>query len=77
MGGVLVALVMVLLTRVDGGQVAVIPAQVTSLHAAAGSGPKVIIPGARCVVWLTDGRVLSVIEPCDMVRRMLEEAAAK
>ena len=68
------ALVMVLLTRADGGKVAVTPFQVTSLHTAAIHGPKVMNQTAGCVVWLTDGRMLSVIEPCDTVRRMLEEA---
>jgi uncharacterized cupin superfamily protein len=68
------ALVMVLLTRADGGTVAVTPGQVTSLHAAAKTGVKVANPSARCVVWLADGRVLSVIEPCDVVRKRLEEA---
>jgi hypothetical protein len=29
---------------------------------------------AHCVVWLTDGRVLSVIETCDVVRKLLDEA---
>ena len=71
------ALVMVLLTRADGGQVAVTPSQVTSLHAAVMRGPKVINQTAGCVVWLTDGRILSVIEPCGVVRRLLEEAGGK
>ena len=71
------ALVMVLLTRLDGGTVAVTPSQVTSLHETAVRGPKVISQTARCVVWLADGRVLSVIEPCGVVRRLLEEATAK
>jgi len=70
-------IIMVLLTRVDGGQVAVTPSQVTSLHAAAVRGPKVISQTAGCVVWLADGRLLSVIEPCGVVRKLLEEAAAK
>jgi len=68
------ALVMVMLTRLDGGTVAVTPSQVTSLHAAVKIGPKVMTQAAGCVVWLTDGRVLSVIEPCGVVRKLLEEA---
>lgn len=68
------ALVMVLLTRADGGPVAIIPAQVTALHGALPTGLKVANPTARCVIWLTDGRVLSVRESCGVVRRLLEEA---
>jgi hypothetical protein len=49
--------------------------QITSMHAAARVGPKIVNSGARCVIWLADGRVLSVLEPCDVVRRLLDEAA--
>jgi len=69
-------LVLVLLHRADGGAVQVAVEHITSLHAAARVGPKVVNPGARCVVWLADGRVLSVIEPCDVVRRLLDDAVA-
>jgi len=70
-------LAMVLLHRADGGEVIVHPSQVTSLHAAVRTGPKVVNQTAGCVVWLADGRILSVIEPCGAVRRLLEEAAQK
>jgi len=69
------AVALVLLHRADGGAVQVAAEQITSMHAAARGGNKVVNPGARCVIWLTDGRVLSVIEPCDVVRRLLDEAA--
>ncbi len=69
------ALSWVLLHRADGGVVAVMPSHITSMHAAATSGGnKVVNTAARCVLWLVDGKVLSVIEPCDTVRRLLEEA---
>jgi len=70
---------MVLLHRADGGEVAVAPDQVTALHGKAptSGGNKVVNPTARCGVWLADGRMLSVIEPCDVVRRLLEEAGQK
>jgi hypothetical protein len=71
------ALVLVLLTRADGGAVQVAAGQITSLHAAARVGPKVVNAGARCVIWLSDGRVLSVLEPCDVVRRLMDEADRK
>lgn len=75
---IVAALTMVSLHRTDGGVVAVTPSHVTSLHARAatgGQGNKVVAPEARCVVWLTDGKLLSVIEPCNVVRSLLEEAA--
>jgi len=68
------AVALVLLHRADGGAVQVAVGQVTSLHTAARSGPKVIASGARCVIWLADGRVLSVREPCDVVRGLLDDA---
>lgn len=70
---------MVLLHRADGGVVEVAPAHVTSLHgrAAANVKNKAVTGEARCVLWLADGKLLSVIEPCEVVRKLLEEAAAK
>jgi len=70
---------MVLLHRPDGGEVAVAPSHVTSLHAKAptAGANKLVVPEARCVVWLADGKLLSVVEPCDLVRKMLEEAGGK
>jgi hypothetical protein len=69
----LVLALMVLLHRADGGEVLVAGPQITSMHAAApGGGNKVVNSAARCVVWLTDGRVLSVIETCEVVRRLLD-----
>ena len=65
-----------LLHRADGGEVVVIPSHITSLHAKAPTGGtnKVVTPAARCVLWLADGKVLAVIEPCEEVRRLLEAA---
>lgn len=70
------ALSWVLLHRADGGVVAVMPQHITSMH---GKAPppntnKVTTAEAHCVLWLADGKILSVLEPCDVVRRMLEEA---
>lgn len=62
---------MVLLHRADGGEVILAPAQITSLHAAAKEGPRVMSQRMGCVVWLTDGRMVTVSEPCDAVRRLL------
>lgn len=68
------ALAMVLLHRADGGEVIVAGPQITSLHAAAIHGPKVMHQTAGCVVWLTDGRMLSVLETCEAVKKLMEQA---
>jgi hypothetical protein len=70
---------LVLLHRADGGEVLVSPAQVTALHAKAPTSAenKITTPAGRCAVWLADGRMLSVLETCDRVRKMLEEAGGK
>lgn len=66
-------LAMVLLHRADGGEVLVAGPQITSMHAAVTSGRNIVAsPAARCVVWLTDGRVLSVTETCEVVRTLLD-----
>ena len=68
---------MVLLHRADGGVVEVAPAHITSLHRKAPANPsnKAVTGEAKCVLWLADGKLLSVLEPCEEVRRLLEAAA--
>jgi hypothetical protein len=74
----LVLALMVLLHRADGGEVLVAGPQITSMHAAVTPGRnKLVSPAAGCALWLTDGRMLSVIETCEVVRRLLEEASPK
>jgi len=70
------ALAMVLLHRADGGEVVVVPSHVTSLHAKAPSAVtnRLVTGEARCVLWLADGKTLSVLEPCEVVRKLLEGA---
>ena len=66
---------LVLLHTVDGRVVAVNPEQVTSLQASIPDQPnKVLVETVQCVVGLTNGKFISVIEPCDAVRQMLEGA---
>jgi len=68
---------LVILHRVDGGAVVVAPEHITSMHSKAlGSARDKLITGeARCIVWLDDGKQLSVLEPCETVKQMLDEAA--
>ena len=71
----LLAAALVMLHRVDGGEVLINPDQVTSLHAKAGAPHtnKLITNEAHCALWLTDGKLVSVMESCDRVRQLLEE----
>ena len=67
----------VILHRVDGGEVVVVPSHVTSMHARAPTGGqnKLVTQEARCVLWLADGKLLSVLEPCDVVKKLMNEAS--
>lgn len=64
---------LIVLHRVDGGEVHVNPQQVTSLRATAGAF-SAGLPGAVCVVGLTDRKFVSVLETCAEVKRLLEQA---
>jgi len=67
---------LVILHRVDGGEVAVSPSHITSMHAKAPSSPqnRLVTGEARCIVWLSDGKLLSVLETCETVKQLLDAA---
>ena len=68
------AIQLIVLHQVDGREVVINPAQVTSLYAALPGRPnRLVAPGSRCVVMLTDGKHVGVIEPCAAVRRLIEK----
>ena len=69
---------MVILHRVDGGEVSVSPSHITSMHSRApASGQNKLVTGeARCIVWLSDGKLLSVLESCEAVKRLMDEASS-
>jgi hypothetical protein len=70
---VLVLAGLLVLHRSDGGEVIVAPAQVTSLRTPAGPLGG-ITPHGHCIVNLTDGRFVAVLESCREAQRRLEEA---
>jgi len=74
---VVAGLSLVILHRSDGGEVAVSPAHVTSMHAKAPTSGqnKLVVGEARCIVWLSDGKQLSVLEPCEKVKQLMNESA--
>ncbi|HJQ59434.1 MAG TPA: hypothetical protein VJ890_21180 [Vineibacter sp.] len=71
-----VALSLIILHRADGGEVIINPAQVTSLRATAGSLGR-LAPHGHCLVGLTDGKFVAVIEPCGDVKKLLEGGPAR
>lgn len=58
---------------VDGYEVAINPALVTSVIAAKGTPNKLLTDSVRCIVNLADGKIVTIAESCDVVRRRLEE----
>ena len=69
---VLMALHLLVLHRSDGGEVWVNADLVTSLRDPVGELRKLAPPGA-CIIGLSDGKFVAVIEPCKSVKRQLDE----
>ena len=64
---------LILLHSVEGHEVTISPDQVTSLRAAIPHRPnQLITEDVACLVNLTDGKFISVIESCAEVRTLLE-----
>lgn len=73
-GAIAAALQLIVLHQVDGREVIINPAQITSLHAALPGKPnRVVVPGARCLVGLVDGKFAAVLETCAAVRALIED----
>ena len=65
------ALCLIVLHRIDGGEVWVNPAQVTSLRVVEGS-LSARYGGGNCMVGLTDRKFVAVLQRCADVKRLLE-----
>ena len=76
MSALIVAMSLVILHRIDGGEVLVAPEHITSMHSKAPTSAqnKLVTQEARCIVWLADGKQLVVLEPCETVKRLMEAA---
>jgi hypothetical protein len=72
MHSLMIALALIILHRADGREVAINPPQVTSLRAPSGPLDRLAPYGAHCIVGLTDGKFIAVIETCKNVQQMLE-----
>ena len=65
---------LVLLHTVDGRETFVNPEQVVSLSShKVGEQNKVLVESVECVLGLSNGKIVSVMEPCDEVIQKLEE----
>lgn len=70
----IVAVQLITLNLVDGRTVTINPQQVTRLSEArdAGDEAKEFADGVRCVVFLTDGKFVSVVQECNAIRELME-----
>ena len=69
-----IVLRLIVLHTVDGHEVSINPKQVTSLHAAKDDqANKFYVEDVRCILGLTDGKLVTVAEHCDDVRKLLED----
>ena len=68
-----IAVQLVILHAPEGHEITIAPHQVTSLRASIPNKPNELLTGkVNCVVGLTDGKFVSVIESCAVIRRLLE-----
>ncbi|MEY9235417.1 hypothetical protein ABIF78_007740 [Bradyrhizobium japonicum] len=66
---------LIVLHTVDGREVSIAPAMVTSLMAARDDKPnELFTESARCLVNLVDGKFITVAEKCSAVRQLIEES---
>jgi uncharacterized protein YlzI (FlbEa/FlbD family) len=59
------------LQTIDGRSVFVNPAQITNMVEQTGKG--VVVGSVHCVIFLTDGKFLSVTETCESIQKRLSE----
>ena len=72
----IVASVLLLLHGPDGVEVRISPDQVTHLRSAkpgAAKNDKIFPEHVNCMVNLTDGKFVTVVETCEHVQKMLEQ----
>jgi len=72
------AAVLIILHGPDGHEIRIAPEQVTSLRAAkAGEEGKYFVDTVHCMVNLTDGKFVTVVEPCEIVQKLMREGEQK
>jgi len=70
-----IALALIVLHTVDGRGIIINPSQITSMREAHDDDDphRAFTAKVRCMVNMTDGKFVTVIEECETVRKMLEE----
>jgi len=72
------SVVLIHVTAPDGAKVHINPAFITKMYPtkeALDKGPnQMVVKGAKCVITMADTKFISVIEPCDYVLRLIDEA---
>jgi len=69
----LIVLQLIVLHVPDGTEIDVVVDQITSLRPRSEEGHH-FTPNVKCLVNLTDGKFVTVVETCDEVRRKIEDA---
>ena len=64
---------LILLHDPAGGMIYLAPDQITSLHSRRPSGQPHYTETVHCLVGLTDGKAIAVVEDCEFIRRRMEE----
>lgn len=70
-------LVFVLLHGPNGHEIVLNSRMVTSMHAGPGAGNQLVTEDARCIINTADGKFVSVIETCDIVRELFRQSGRK
>jgi len=69
-----IAIVLILLHTVDGREIGINSNQVTSLQPTrTDGGAKMLTEKVSCIIALTDGKFVTVVEDCEQVLRLLED----
>ena len=70
-----IVLHLIVLHTLDGREIDVTPALITSMREAKADGAdgKAFTSGVRCMINTADGKFISVIETCALVRQKIEE----
>lgn len=77
MNAILIAAALIVLHGVDGNEISINPKHITTLHptkeSTHGKPNELVVGGVNCVVSLSNGKFLSVVEDCATIRNMLAE----
>lgn len=75
---ILAAVVLIVLHNVDGGEVTINPEHVVVLQPTKdenlGTPQRLMAPGPKCVIGLSNGKFVSVVEDCGLIRQAIREA---